>query len=189
MQARVVAAALAVALTACPGDFFFGDAGQACPAAGCPLGLECSAALGRCVECTASSHCGAANPVCNVASGRCVECRASSDCDAGSVCETAETSRCVPTCALDAGCELGRCRQLALGPVCDACVNEDVCEHMSVTRRCDPARRTCVRCFEDDHCAAPLRHCDRSTGTCRECIDTRDCVAGAFCLEGACRTN
>jgi Cys-rich repeat protein len=184
-----LAALGAVALAACPAEWHFSDdaGGGGCPAAGCPLSLNCSSTLERCVECTASSQCSAERPRCDTARGTCVECLSSADCDAGTVCEAAETFTCVPTCAVDAGCAVGRCTELPIGFICDACYKDDICEHMTVLRKCDLATRSCVRCSEDRNCAAPLSRCDRRTGTCRECIDSRDCTGGTFCVDGTCR--
>ncbi len=179
----------AVLLWACPGEFHFRDDGgtTGCPAAGCPFSLVCSATLQRCVECTADATCQAPRARCDTPRGRCVECLASSDCDAGSVCDADKTGRCVATCVGDAGCALGRCQQLAIGRVCNACYNEDVCERMPVVRKCDDAVGLCVRCSENAHCAAPTPNCDRRTGTCVECIDSRDCSGGTYCAWGSCR--
>ncbi len=180
----------AVLVGACREEWHFStDAGGGCPARGCPAPLVCAAALARCAECSDDVHCPASRRHCDVPRGACVECLAHADCPPSAVCEAEETRTCVPTCSFDAGCAVGRCTQLALGPVCDACFQEDICEHMQVLRHCDPARRGCVRCSEDRHCAAPLSRCDRRSGACVECIDSRDCSGALFCIAGTCRTS
>lgn len=188
MARPLSAAVCAAALGACAGEWrFTDDAGSGCPAGGCPFGLVCAGELGRCVECADASHCPLARPRCDAPRGACVECTASADCEAGSVCDALETRTCVPLCSPDAGCAVGRCTALPLGQVCDACWQDDVCERLPATRRCDPSRRACVRCFEDGHCAQPVPRCDRRLGTCAECIDSRDCGAGRYCAGGVCR--
>ena len=142
----------------------------ACLARGLHLCLF-DAAVGRCVECTADTHCvsnpGALGPRCDVTTRRCV-CDGDADC--------AKNLR---------------------GPICDAvkkictCVTSAQCKGPFPVCGGSGDARTCVRpCVKDADCKDPgAPRCRVSSGRCVACLEDDHCVGhpeGTRCDDGRC---
>jgi hypothetical protein len=129
--------------------------------------------------CTQDKDC-ARNQVCKFQ-----QCRAPCPCGAGEQCveDLCYSLQCEN---LDAGCSNG---EVCIGARC----GDPLCNGLQCAPRiCDPARRACVDCVEDEGCLPQGKTCDTSTGMCvcvptgaESCTDRldNDCNGSADCAD------
>jgi hypothetical protein len=181
---------------------------------GCQTGLDgganacmgpntvCDSVSGRCVGCTADTHCtSTASPICNKTSntcavctldaqcksknaalpacqadGRCVQCTSNASCGGATpVCDTT-TNTCVQ-CTSAANCS-GATPICGSNNKCQACVGDGECGALN-----DPARSTCaasgacVQCTaaNSTQCAGTTAVCNTTTNKCVQCLASTSC--------------
>jgi len=165
----------------------FCQVGTICTGSGeddCPAGYTCNVMKEVCVPenpCASDPDCAAADPAtphCLVSDGVCVECTEHAHCGDPAEVECNESFECEPIgpdCTSDPDC-------LASAPSrphcdqgqgkCFACVIDDHCDGAQV---CEPVTRTCMDCYNDNHCLNPYPYCYVSTNTCVECTEDAHC--------------
>jgi Cys-rich repeat protein len=121
-----------------------------------------------------------ATPVCEAESGQCVECLTDARCPSGFLCSP--QFQCVKPegCSIDSECKEGeRCSNRKCIPECQF---DSDCVGRPGGNRCDPASRTCVKCWQNNHClstqACSLGQCVSATKTCYRDLD---CANGQVC--------
>lgn len=145
----------------------------------------CDAERRVCVECTADSHCGVAEPACD-SRGECRECVSDSHCFGDRpVCDSAE-GECVAACTADADCadrDGGFRFCEASSGHCLQC--RDAADCTDGDRPLCAADGRCVECEDNSACGGDSPFCDASRGRCRECLVDADCGSGA-CVDFEC---
>jgi len=146
------------------GSFGFGaNGGQPPCLAGEPCtdgGLDCPPNVPYCTRCTSEQDCDSGARFCDIESGRCAECRISpqaNDCPMGERCDSL-TLRYTKSCETLNECDSNH-------PICD------------------PFRKVCVACTENNHCLAlngqSAPYC--VTGYCVECYRSDQCRPNSVC--------
>jgi len=116
----------------------------------------CDAASGKCVACTADSHCPmAAAPICDKAKNACATCSADLQCQA--------KDPALPSCRAD-----GQCVQCTAATAATACAGG--------TPACDTATNTCVECTSAATCSGAKPICAASE-KCQACAADAECAA------------
>ena len=180
---------------------------------GCQAGLDgganacvaptavCDSLSGRCVACTADSHCTSSkSPICNKTNNTCAACTVSSQC-AGlgdpnrAACSSAGT--CVQ-CTANTDCSgttpvcdttSNKCVQCVAHAQCSGttpiCSSSKTCTGCTATSPCaalaDPNRAVCVnsgacvQCTSNTQCSGSTPVCNTTTNTCVQCTTNANC--------------
>lgn len=161
-------------------DSFTGN--RDCSVSGVGCKTACDSTLG-CVECTAKSDCGAANPICVV--GHCRQCGVSGDCGTGQACYPANHT-CAPACNGPGSCPQGN------SPICDpgtgacvGCVTDKDCPAQRPV--CEPTTQQCSQCASNADCGTAKPICDVAGRECVQCLVDGQCPTGSVCNENSCR--
>jgi hypothetical protein len=131
-----------------------------------PTGV-CDSLTGKCVACTASSHCATlAAPICDTTKNTCVGCAADLQC------QTKNAT--LPACRAD-----GQCVQCTSTTAATACVG--------TSPACDTTTNTCVQCTSAATCSGATPICG-TTEKCQACAVDTECVALNDPARAACAT-
>lgn len=134
------------------------------------------------ISCSSDRECSSLSLVCNAALGRCVECNASTDCTTAQTCFN---NRCITPkrCTSSRMCP-GQVCSMRLG-FCVDCDSDVDCGGGFVCQMnaCAPSPGAC-RASRD--CSGATRVCDTTRGRCVGCLAATDCGAGEVCRDAAC---
>lgn len=138
-------------------------------------------------ECASDADCLTAGRLrCEAGLGRCVACVEAADCGAGLGCDRGG-HECIAMCDDTDDCPWSgqRCERGA----CIRCDEDEECAATPATPRCMPGGARCVECVTDAECAPETPHCDPVSYECVACRDSRDCSPETACdaTDHACR--
>ncbi len=161
----------------------------------------CDSLSGRCVGCTADSHCASpTRPICDktnntcaactasgqcanlgdpfravcASTGACVECTGNPDCPGTTpACDTA-TNKCVQ-CLSNAQCS-GTAPICSAGQTCTGCSATNPCSGLADPNRVACATSgACVQCTSNANCSGSTPVCDTTSNKCVQCVAHADC--------------